>query len=667
MAAVADSLHNTFISIDTHNDTSLEINYPGLPFSTYKGQVSFPLMKEGRLDVAFFAAFVNQGPCTEEGHKAAFEDADFQLKGLKAYLKEHADEAELAYTPDDMRRIKPTGRSTMVLAIENGYCIGTDLRKLSYFANMGVQMITLCHNKNNAICDSSRDTVQHGGLSPFGRKVVMEMNRLGIMIDVSHTSKATTLQTVELSKHPIMASHSGVYALKGNVRNISDEEIIAIAAKGGVVQVAIGAFFLSNGPPEEVTVKDIVDHIDHVVNLVGVEHVGIGSDFDGGGGVTDCNTMGEMKNITVELLRRGYTANQIAMIWGGNVMRMMDQVQGEAKRLAAEADSLHNTILSIDTHNDASMRINYPERSSLATRSMQVSFPLMKQGRLDVAFFAAYIGQGPRTQEGFQRAFESADFQLRGLKAYVQEHAEEAEIAYSPQEMWKIKKSGKSTMVLTIENGYCIGTDLSKIKHFSDLGVQAMTLCHNGYNEICDSHRDSVPQYGGLSPFGREVVKEMNRLGMIIDVAHATSESALEAATLSSDPIMTTHSGVYALLNSSRNITDEAIVAIAAKGGLIQVGIGGFFLSSLPRAEVTVKHLVDHIDHVVNLVGVDYVGVGSDFDGGGGVSDCNNMGEMKNITVELLRRGYTHEQIAKIWGGNVMRVMEQVQKKRLQP
>ena len=328
LIAVADSLHDTFISIDTHNDASLRINFPNRPSGfTTPNQVSFPLMEQGRLDVAFFAAYVTQGPRTYNGHEYAFENVDFQLMGLKAYVQKHADEAEIAYTPEDMRRIKPTGRSTMVLSIENGYCIGKDIANLAYFADLGVTMMTLCHNGNNEICDSSRDTTEHGGLSPFGREVVKEMNRLGMMIDVSHASKATTLQVAALSKDPVMASHSGVYAIYNNPRNVSDEEIIAIAAKGGLIQVGIGGFFLSSLPKAEVTVKNIVDHIDHVVRLVGVAHVGLGSDFDGGGGVTDCANMGEMKNITVELLRRGYTADEIAMIWGGNVMRMMEQVQ----------------------------------------------------------------------------------------------------------------------------------------------------------------------------------------------------------------------------------------------------------------------------------------------------------------------------------------------------
>jgi microsomal dipeptidase-like Zn-dependent dipeptidase len=538
---------------------------------------------------------------------------------------------------------------------------------LSHFAEMGVQMITLCHNGTNEICDSSRDSVRHEGLSPFGREVVKEMNRLGMMIDVSHTSKATTLQVAALSKDPVMASHSGVYALHATVRNVSDEEILAIAAKGGLIQVSIGGFFLSPLPSAEVTVKHLVDHIDYVVNLVGVEHVGIGSDFDGGGGVTDCNSMAEMKNITVELLRRGYTHEQIGMIWGGNVMRMMVQIQ-ENRRLMAVADSLHRTFISIDTHNDAANRINNPNpapnpnRPSSFMRRAQVTFPLMKQGALDAAFFASYIGQGPRTPEGHQRAFEVVDSYIKGLKEYVQANNQEAAVAYNTDDMRRIKKEGKSMVALSIENGYCVGIDLEKIAYFSSLGVQMMTLCHSRNNEICDSANDTL-QYGGLSPFGREVVKEMNRIGMMIDVSHASKASTLEIAALSADPIMASHSGAYALHNNPRNLSDEEILAIAAKGGLVQVVFLSSYLTELPRTEATVKNIVDHIDHVVRIAGVAHVGIGTDFEGGGGVSDCNDVGEMKNVTVELLRRGYTHDQIAMIWGGNVMRMMDRVQKK----
>jgi len=321
-----DSLHRTFVSIDTHNDAAMWILNPE-GRATRPRQVSFPMMRQGLVDVAFFAAYIGQGPRTSEGHQKAFETVNAMLAALKDYVAERSDEAAIAYTPEDMHRIKAQGKSAMVLAIENGYCLDKDITRLQHFADLGVKAITLCHNRNNEVCDSSQDTLEHGGLSAFGRELIKEMNRLGIMIDVSHASKETTLQACALSEQPIIATHSGVYALKNFTRNISDEEIIAIAKKGGVIQVAIGGFFLSDLPRSEVTVKDIVNHIDYVVNLVGIDHVGVGSDFDGGAGVTDCNSMAEMKNITAELLHRGYNAEQIAKIWGENTMRMMEVVQ----------------------------------------------------------------------------------------------------------------------------------------------------------------------------------------------------------------------------------------------------------------------------------------------------------------------------------------------------
>ena len=337
-------------------------------------------------------------------------------------------------------------------------------------------------------------------------------------------------------------------------------------------------------------------------------------------------------------------------------------LKAQDPRLMAIADSLHRTFISIDTHNDASIRLNNPNRSTAQPRREQVSFPLMKKGGLDVAFYAAYVSQGPRTPEGHQNAYENVDNQLKGLKAYVQEHSREAAIAYNTNDMRRIKSEGKSIMALSIENGYCVAKDIEKLRHFANMGVTMMTLCHSRNNEICDSSGDPVQEHGGLSAFGREVVKEMNRLGMIIDVSHASKATTLQVAALSDAPILASHSGAYTLRDNSRNLSDEEIKAMAAKGGVVQVVFLASFLSTLPRAEVTVKNIVDHIDYVVYLVGIDYVGIGTDFEGGGGVADCNDVGEMKQVTVELLRRGYTHDEIAKIWGGNFMRVMKAVKK-----
>jgi membrane dipeptidase len=327
-----EQLHDTIISIDTHNDFAMSLAFPGRRSTVAKGQVSFELMKEGRLDAAFYAAYQGQGPCTEAGHEKAKFLADSMLRALHRYALENHKLGEIAYCPEDIRKLKKKGKAAMLLSIENAYCLGEDLSLVEHYYNMGVRMIGLTHNGNNNVADSSMDSLErHGGLSPFGFRVIQEMNRLGMVVDVSHASRKACLQAVEASRAPIMASHSCVYNLKEIPRNLTDQEILAIAAKGGVVQISIGRYFLSFLPKEQVDLSHLVEHINYVVNLAGVDHVGIGSDFDGGGGIVGVENMGKMKAVTRALLEDGYTADDIAKIWGGNVMRVMDAVRANAR------------------------------------------------------------------------------------------------------------------------------------------------------------------------------------------------------------------------------------------------------------------------------------------------------------------------------------------------
>ncbi|MCK9627768.1 MAG: dipeptidase [Bacteroidales bacterium] len=319
----AEKVHKRVITIDTHNDTALNFNNPDAARTVSKGQVTFSKMQEGGLDAAFFAIYIGQGPRDEASCKEAnFYVAD-QLLRLRSYVEKN-NTARIVYDAEDIRSNKRAGRISVILAIENGYPFGKDISQVERFYRYGVRAVTLCHNFNNDICDASMDSVaEHGGLSLFGYKVVEEMNRLGIIIDVSHASSQTLEDVLETSKLPVMASHSGVYSIKNHKRNLKDDEIRAIAARGGLIQVATGRYFLSDKPKSEVTVKDIADHIDYVKSLVGIKHVGIGTDFDGGGGVVGMETAAKMKNLTIELLKRGYTKRELRFFWGENLLRLL--------------------------------------------------------------------------------------------------------------------------------------------------------------------------------------------------------------------------------------------------------------------------------------------------------------------------------------------------------
>jgi membrane dipeptidase len=247
---------------------------------------------------------------------------------------------ELATSPGEVERIAKTGKRVIMIGIENGFAIGKDLSNVERFYNLGARYITLSHNGHNDICDSCNPRkklgdkeTEHNGLSEFGKKVVAEMNRLGIIADVSHISVESFYDLINVSKAPIIASHSGCRALAEHSRNLDDEQLKALAQNGGVIQVVALGGFLKLGSPPPADVKIYVDHIDHAVKVAGIEHVGIGTDFDGGGGIAGFNDHSEALNVTIELVRRGYSEEDISKIWGANFLRVWREVEKVAQEL----------------------------------------------------------------------------------------------------------------------------------------------------------------------------------------------------------------------------------------------------------------------------------------------------------------------------------------------
>lgn len=338
----AAKLHKSIISMDTHTDTAVQM-YRGNNSDSL--QVNLKKMREGGMDAVFFATYVGQ---KQRDDKTLLEKTEYAKKvigNFKQYAADHSKEIGIAYTADDVRRLKKEGKLIGIMAIENGYALGKDLSNVEMFYNMGVRYITLSHNNNNDVCDAAvtRDDPKYGfrkgpewhGLSPFGYEVVREMNRLGIMIDVSHTSAETVDDCLKASKAPIIASHSCCAAIKDHPRNLTDSQIKAIASGGGLVQVTTYWAFLGDSEADA-NVKRFCDHVQHVRDLVGVEHVGFGSDFDGGGEMSDLRDVSQIQNITAELIRRGWSDEDIRLFWGGNVLRVMEKVAAVALEIQAK-------------------------------------------------------------------------------------------------------------------------------------------------------------------------------------------------------------------------------------------------------------------------------------------------------------------------------------------
>jgi membrane dipeptidase len=379
-------IHNRVLTVDTHADTPLRMIQPGFDMSERHdpretgSKVDYPRMIEGGLDAIFFAAFVAQDIRDDDGHSRAKNLCLQMIDSIVTSTKRNSDLVGLALDPDDAYSLENEGKRAIYIGIENGYPIGNDLSNIELYYERGVRYITLVHSSNNDLADSATDPngSEHGGLSDFGSEVVKEMNRLGIMVDISHGNDSLFYDAISVSKAPIIASHSNARVVTNHVRNMSDEMLKLIAKNGGVVQLTMLADYLREVPPNierdsaiavlranmkqfdkmtqeeqrlarnayqeindkyptpSATVEHVVDHIDHIIKIAGIDHVGIGCDFDGGGGIEGVFDASEVMNITIELVKRGYSENQIEKIWGGNLIRVFKEVQTVSKKIQAK-------------------------------------------------------------------------------------------------------------------------------------------------------------------------------------------------------------------------------------------------------------------------------------------------------------------------------------------
>ena len=323
------------------------------------------------------------------------------------------------------------------------------------------------------------------------------------------------------------------------------------------------------------------------------------------------------------------------------------------------AKDIHTRILSVDTHTDTPLWFTRGNFSVGMRKSNQVSIQKMEEGKLDAQFLAAFLAQKELDEASSQKAVEKCHKMIEGIYADVAKYKDECGIALTEEDARRLKAEGKKAFFIGIENGYAIGKDIKNVKKYKDMGVQYMTLSHSYDNDICNSSSNTADASKGLTAFGRKVVKEMNKVGMMIDVSHVSEGTFWDVIKLSKDPIFASHSSVRALCDHDRNLTDEQLRALAKNGGVIQICIYGGYLNKDAKT-ASVDDVVRHIDHAVKVAGIDHVGIGSDFDGGGGVLGCAGDNDMINITVKLIEKGYSEEDLRKIWGGNFFRVMNQV-------
>ena len=455
----------------------------------------------------------------------------------------------------------------------------------------------------------------------------------------------------------------------------------------------------------------------------------------------------------------GLTASALGLLLQITAGTSLAQANDAA--LIAKAKLIHEHVIKLDTHNDIDAS-NFTADCNYKMRlTTQVNLPKMVEGGMDVSFMIAYVGQGPLTQEGYDSAYKQVVEKFDAVHRLTEKIApDNIGLALTPADVLALHKKNLRIAVIGIENGYPLGTDIKRVKEFYDRGGRYMSLAHNGNSQLADSNTGEAQGYlynNGLSPLGREVIAEMNRLGMMVDLSHPSKGANMEAIRLSQAPVIASHSGVRALADVSRNMDDEQLLALKKNGGVIQIvgfasyvktdskertdalaklrdefglvppagggrgagagrGRGGAAAGAAPAtrpcpvegaagtapqgrgaggrgrgnaaldaltperradydkrlaeidakmpaaARANVKDMVNHIDYAVKLIGIDHVGISSDFDGGGGIDGWNSAAEAFNVTLELVRRGYTEEQIGKLWSGNLLRVWGEVEK-----
>jgi membrane dipeptidase len=404
------------------------------------------------------------------------------------------------------------------------------------------------------------------------------------------------------------------------------------------------------------------------------------------------------------------------------------QAQATDPALVEKARAIHDRVIALDTHVDINPSNFTPDTNYTQRLRTQVDLVKMKEGGLDAVFLIVYVGQANDfTSAGYDRAMASAMAKFQAIHRLAEQLApDQVEIAYKATDVRRIAAAGKKVVLIGIENGYPLGDNLANVQKFYDLGGRYLSLAHNGHSQLSDSNtgeRDGVWQWNGLSPLGKQVIAELNRVGIMVDISHPSKESMMQTVALSKAPIIASHSAVRALCNHSRNLDDEQLKALKKNGGVMQTvafasyvkcppispereqaiaqlrsefglpaaGAGGGggggggrggALAALPAdrreayqrrmeeidqkhpgpARATVQDFVNHIDYAVKLIGIDHVGISSDFDGGGGVDGWNSASETFNVTLELVRRGYSEKDIAKLWSGNLLRVMAEVEK-----
>ena len=735
-----------------------------------------PRAELGKLKGQFWSVYVGCGSQYKDAIRQTVEQIDVAKRLAYAY----PDEFKFCGDSTCVRQAWSEGKFASLIGMEGGHSIDSSMAMIRIYYELGARYMTITHFCNTPWADYSeqqetnrtntvsKGTDRIGGLTDFGEKVIIEMQRVGILVDVSHVSKDTMLDVFKVAQCPVMYSHSNSDAVFPHHRNADDETLFLLEQNDGVIMVNWYHGYLTNETElAKTSLNDVADHIHYIRNLIGARHIGMGADLDGlPFAVAGGEDVSAYPILFQNLKNRGWTDTELIGIASENILRVMkacedfaatskaNNVRGWTEDWISKADLLRisvdeviedsryeptcktdldlhpatdsdnyslvqeiiqtgfvherkdravltvdemapkasTNVLLVDGHNDLPWRFRKNVRNQIKyldlTKNMRdddtteywipnhTDFARAELGGLTAQFWSAFVLCTSNFKDAVRQTFEQIDVIHRMVEMYP----ERLEFVRTSEELETAVANGKLASMIGVEGGHSIDSSLEVLRAYYDLGVRYMTLAHNcnppwidnNQQDKNDGKAHGQDYLGGIESFAGNVILEMNRLGMMVDLSHTSVEAMLAALSISKAPVIFSHSSIKAIENNVRNVPDEVLEKLKLNGGVIMlVSLPDFVGNSAVQentssggiTNITVSHLADHARYLADKIGHQHIGIGADFDGMDEVlEDMRDVSEYENFWIALRDRGFTEEEILDIKGRNLLRVFREVEK-----
>ncbi|MEL6877868.1 MAG: dipeptidase [Pseudomonadota bacterium] len=609
-------------------------------------------LAEGKVGAQYWSVYVPTSITEPEAVQMTMEQIDV----MKRLIARYPEQLEFTLTADQAESAMAQGKIASFLGMEGGHSIGSSLAVLRQMYDLGARYMTITHSKNTPWADSATDAPEHGGLTDFGKDLIREMNRIGMLVDLSHVSEKTMMDALDVAQAPVIFSHSGVRAVNGHARNVPDGVLARLPENGGLVMVVGLPGFLNEDARQWYAARQ-----------------------------------------AEEAKQKALLQGQPALV--SAAMEVWDEVNPEPPTPVSQmADHIGHNDVPIQLRARFDNKINdfdfVDTTDTGAThpqgRVMHSDLTRLAEGKVGAQYWSVYVPTSITEPEAVQMTMEQIDV----MKRLIARYPEQLEFTLTADQAESAMAQGKIASFLGMEGGHSIGSSLAVLRQMYDLGARYMTITHSKNTPWADSATDA-PEHGGLTDFGKDLIREMNRIGMLVDLSHVSEKTMMDALDVAQAPVIFSHSGVRAVNGHARNVPDGVLARLPENGGLVMVvGLPGFLNEDArqwyaarqaeeakqkallqgqpalvsaamevwdevnPEPPTPVSQMADHIDHIRELIGVEYIGIGADFDGmPTGPVGMEDSAGYPVLFAELARRGYSQAELEMIASRNAMRVL----------